>query len=77
MDSAIYAHFRLWPTHYIAHDLLQQSRKFADKYTPLEVEEFRSYMHKELSVLTGDTRQQEELLLKIYATPVINAGLAG
>ncbi len=77
MDSAVYAHFRLWPTHYIAYDLLQQSSKFTDQYTTAEVEEFRSYMDKELSVLTGDTSQQEELLLKIYAIPVINAGLAG
>ncbi|MBN1789573.1 MAG: acyltransferase [Bacteroidales bacterium] len=77
MDSAIYAHFRLWPTHYIAHDLLHQGNKFADQYTTAEVEEFRSYMHKELSVFTGDISQQEELLLKIYATPLINAGLTG
>jgi hypothetical protein len=76
MDSSIYAHFRLWPTHYIAYDLLQQGSKFADQYTTAEAEEFRSYMRKELSVFTGDTSQQEELLLKIYATPVINAGLA-
>ncbi len=77
IDSTVYKHFRLWPTHYMAYDLLNRSGKFAGQYTAAEMEEFRSYMRKELSVFAGDTSEQEELLLKIYATPVINAGLAG
>ena len=76
IDSSIYNHFRLWPTHYIAYDLLNRGRKFENQYSPAELEEFKAYMNKELSIFAGDTAQQKELLLKIYAYPVINSGLA-
>jgi hypothetical protein len=76
IDSSIYHHFRLWPTHYIAYDLLTRGRKFIHQYATVEMEEFKGYMDNELSVFTGDITLQKELLLKIYAAPVINAGLA-
>jgi len=76
IDDSVYTSYRLWPTNYIGCDLLSRSRKFARHYSPVEEEEFMTYMNKELSVFTGDTTLHKELLLKIYATPVINAGLA-
>jgi hypothetical protein len=75
IDSAIYHHFRLWPANYIACDLLNHDRKFIRQYSPAEMEEFTAYMNKELSIFAGDITLHKELLLKIYATPVINAGL--
>jgi|WetSurSiteA1Bulk_404760.scaffolds.fasta_scaffold00904_2 hypothetical protein len=76
IDSTIYSHYKLWPTHYIAFDLLNNSRKFAKLYTPEKQEEFLQYMKTELSMFADDTALAEQQLLKIYATPVINASLA-
>lgn len=76
IDSVIYKHYRLWPTNFIAHDLLRKSRRFSGNYTESELEAFKGYMDRELSIFSGDKTQPTEFLLKIYATPVINAGLA-
>jgi hypothetical protein len=76
IDASIYKNYRLWPTNFIAFDLLRHGKEFLRHYTPAEVDEFNAYVSKELSIFPGDTSQQKELLLKIYANPVINAGLA-
>jgi hypothetical protein len=76
IDSSIYDHFRLWPANYISFDMLSHGKKFARHYSAIEVEEFKSHMEKELSIFTGDTTLHKDLLLKIYANPVINSGLA-
>ena len=76
IDSSIYSNYRLWPTNYMAYDLLHSSRKFALKYTADEFDKFNTYMNKELSIFTGNKSLQQELLLKIYANPVINAGIS-
>jgi hypothetical protein len=34
-------------------------------------------MEKELSLFTGDHTIQKELFLKMYANPVLNAGISG
>jgi hypothetical protein len=76
IDSSIYSNYRLWPTNYVAYDLLHSGRKFARKYTDDEFDKFNTYMNKELSIFTGNKSLQQELLLKIYANPVINAGIS-
>jgi hypothetical protein len=75
IDASIYSNFRLWPTNFIAFDLLNHSKKFVRKYTVPELDKFKTYMAKELSIFAGNTTIQKELLLKIYANPVINAGI--
>jgi hypothetical protein len=76
IDSTIYSNYRLWPTNYMAYDLLHCGRKFALKYTADEFDKFNTYMNKELSIFTGNKSLHQELLLKIYANPVINSGIA-
>lgn len=75
IDATIYSNYKLWPTNFIAFDMLTHSRKFEDRYAQPDEDEFNAYMEKELSVFSGDITQQKELLLKIYANPVINAGV--
>lgn len=75
IDSTIYKNFKLWPNNYIAVDMLSDSDEFSDHYKPDEKERFIRYMENELSAFTGDKSQEEKLLLKLYANPVINAGL--
>lgn len=73
MDSTIYNNYKLWPTNYIAFDLLNQGQRFSHLYTSEEKEKFLAYADQELSIFSGNTALQKELLLKIYANPVINS----
>jgi hypothetical protein len=77
IDTSVYSNYRLRPTNYIAYDLFRHGKEFSNLYSPVELEAFNAYMTKELSMFSGDTSMQKELLLKIYANPVINAGLKG
>jgi hypothetical protein len=72
IDLAIYEQYKLWPGNYIAFDMINNSSKHTEKYSPHDVAEFKAYMKKELSIFSGDISLQEELLLKMYANPVIN-----
>ena len=73
MDNEIYRNYRLWPTNYIAYDLLYQTKKYNQFYTPGDVTSFRAYIQSELSGFTGDLTLHRKLLLNMYANPVINA----
>lgn len=73
MDNEIYRNYRLWPANYIAYDLLHQTKKYNQFYTPGDVTSFETYMQSELSGFTGDLTLPRELLLTMYANPVINA----
>lgn len=75
IDADIYRHYKCWPTNYVAYDLLCGTKRFSDRYSPEEQDKFSAYIREELSLLKGDENLQREILLKIYATPVINAGL--
>jgi hypothetical protein len=75
IDAEVYSHYRLWPTNYIAFDLLHHGKLHASHYTHAEQDEFAAYINHELSVFSGEPSLQKELLLKVYANPLINAGL--
>jgi|WetSurMetagenome_2_1015567.scaffolds.fasta_scaffold19838_4 hypothetical protein len=73
MDAGIYANYKLWPTNYIAFDLLHGVKTYTEKYSDQEVKEFQAYSEKELSAFRSNERMAREMLLKIYANPVQNA----
>jgi hypothetical protein len=76
IDSTIYNNFKLWPNNYIAFDLLNDSTSFCNRYNQDDKDRFNLYLENELSHFHGDKTDQRTILLKIYANPVINAGLA-
>ena len=73
IDREIHHHYRLWPTNYIACDLLEAGTKYAKYYTSVQKEEFIGYMHQELAGQGMDQPEYQELLLKLYARPVLNS----
>lgn len=72
MDASIYRNYKLWPTNYIAFDLLSNDHRYADQYTPEEESAFREYIHKELSQFVNNKTAARDVFLKIYANPLIN-----
>jgi hypothetical protein len=73
IDTEIYRHYTLWPTNYIAYDLLNHSSTYLPHYTAEQKDEFIAYMHRELSGQKIDNQEHVDLLLKLYANPVLNA----
>jgi hypothetical protein len=73
MDTEIFRHFRLWPGNYIACDLVNGDTKYSGFYSPAEKLQFIDYMHRELSSLNLDNPEHRDILLKLYANPVLNA----
>ncbi|WP_316929042.1 1-acyl-sn-glycerol-3-phosphate acyltransferase [Nitritalea halalkaliphila] len=69
IDKTIISNYRLWPTKYIAYDLLHGTEQFREKYSDAE----RTFF---IERFTKNVDQQDPLAkesyLKMYAQPVIN-----
>ncbi|GGF17394.1 1-acyl-sn-glycerol-3-phosphate acyltransferase [Echinicola rosea] len=69
IDERIIGNYKLWPTNYIAHDLLHGSEQYIEKYSPEEREQFQERMAEGIDL-------QDEVavtnFLSMYANPVTN-----
>lgn len=72
IDKQIYNDYKLWPTNYIAYDLLTNENKFENKYTTHEKEKFISIMNSELDSIKNNNAESVKIYLEMYANPVIN-----
>jgi len=69
IDDAILTNYKLWPTNYIAYDLLHKTNKFADKYTENE----KSLFERRLEMrIDEDNPVAMQGFLAMYANPVVN-----
>ena len=73
IDEEVYSHYKLWPNNYIACDLLNKNEKYRSVYSSAEKQEFLKYMEDETGMIEGDKKTIEELFLRIYANPLLNA----
>ncbi|OYQ46167.1 1-acyl-sn-glycerol-3-phosphate acyltransferase [Flavobacterium aurantiibacter] len=69
IDDSIISNYRLWPTNFIAYDLLNQSAAFTHKYTDSEKQLFERRL--ELRIDANDPNQLQSFLA-MYANPVFN-----
>ncbi|MDR0872790.1 MAG: acyltransferase [Prevotellaceae bacterium] len=72
IDKKIYAGYKLWKTHYIAHDILHNKTDFLEFYNAEDKQKFIEYMNGGLSQIDGDRSELQEIFLGIYANPVGN-----
>lgn len=72
IDNQVYRSYRLWPTNYIAVDLLHKSKEYIEHYSSLERTSFLKYIEKRLNQAEITDELLEHFLLQIYANPVIN-----
>ncbi len=54
IDKEIHRNYEIYPCNYIAHDLLNEERRFADKYTDQQVEAFKEYLKKQIAKIDLD-----------------------
>jgi len=73
IDEEIYVNYHLWPTNYIAYDLLNNSNKYNKKYTEIEKDKFLKYVKDRLEkTQLSDNNEAKKIFLEMYANPVIN-----
>jgi hypothetical protein len=69
IDDSILQSYKLWPTNYIAYDLLHNTKIYSEKYTEKEKQLFERRL--ELRINAEDAKMKESFLA-MYANPVIN-----
>lgn len=69
IDDSILSSYKLWPTNFIAHDLLHNSTKYSRLYTEEEKSLFERRL--ELKIDSGNPKMVESFLA-MYANPVTN-----
>lgn len=69
IDDSILASYKLWPTNYIAYDLLNNTNKYSDLYTEKE----KSLFERRLEIRIDENNPVElQGFLAMYANPVVN-----
>lgn len=83
IDQKMHLLYKLWPTNYIAYDWLNGTNKYKDKYTPIQKITYKNYIRGKVLTLwinkqkkglgrDGFSKQVREILLTMYANPVVN-----
>ena len=83
IDNEMHRIFHLWPTNYIAYDLLNGTKEYKDQYSQIQKIAFSNYirgntfklsLHRKHTALPKEnfTQTAREIMLQMYANPVIN-----
>ncbi|MGB0424631.1 MAG: hypothetical protein ACPGED_09915, partial [Flavobacteriales bacterium] len=82
VDRQMHAMYKLWPTNYIAYDLLNGGNKYSNHYNRIQRITFGNYLRGRViklmvsrrKILKADSfsKQAREVLLRMYANPVMN-----
>jgi hypothetical protein len=70
IDLKIVDNYQLWPTNFLAYDILNNTKRFSDRYN--EVEE-KSFLRR-IEIRAGRRIEElaEEKFLEMYANPIVN-----
>ena len=69
IDQEIWKGYKLWPSNYIAHDLLHQKNQFTTQYTAVEKASFEKRLSQKVN---QENPLEVENFLRMYAYPVVN-----
>lgn len=78
IDKEIHSNYKIYPVNYYAHDKVDGTSVFADKYTPEQAQAYEAYFDSQLDkVSLEDVTPEErefmrEAMLKMYANPLHN-----
>ena len=73
VDRRIIGGYRLWKTNYMAYDIVENTTKYADRYTLQELEAFKAYINHQLDQVEPELNREDlrDILLHIYSNPVL------
>lgn len=69
IDDCIHQQYKLWPTNYVAYDMLYNTTKYTEKYTALESAQFKTRLEHRIDATNAVARHN---FLAMYANPVVN-----
>jgi hypothetical protein len=75
IDEGIYENYKLWPSNFLAYDLLHDRWDFSDRYNSETKEILEARLRKTMSMIEYHEDEEElvkQLFLSIYANPVVN-----
>lgn len=77
IDHRIHANYKIFKTNYMAHDILFDDKKFADKYTPEELDGFKKYLSDQIDktdipLQEFDRYYMYSKMLQMYSNPLTN-----
>ncbi|MBR1464234.1 MAG: 1-acyl-sn-glycerol-3-phosphate acyltransferase [Prevotella sp.] len=76
IDREIHRNYRLYPSNYVALDMLSETDAFAHQYTPEYKQQFAQYIDAQLAKITDVPDKDEaflrECMLTMYANPAVN-----
>ncbi len=72
VDLQIYKNYKLWPSNYLAYDLLKHSRKFEKEYDNTIKDKFEKRFKNTVDFIGIENTEIRTLFLNMYANPVIN-----
>lgn len=75
IDDEIYENYKLWPSNFLAYDLLNKSHDFSDRYNKETLEILEGHLQKTFEGIEYQEDEKElvkQLFLSIYANPVVN-----
>ena len=72
IDDQIHGNYKLWENNYIAYDIKNSVKKYANFYTEAQKELFVNTMTKKLDKINGNRSFLNNIYLTIYANPVID-----
>ena len=83
IDREMHRIFKLWPTNYIAYDLLMGTKEYKDEYSNIQKIAFGNYIRANVFRLALNRKKTQfpkegfnalarEIMLQMYANPVIN-----
>jgi len=72
IDNQIHKNYKLWPTNYIAADLLADDHQYSDFYSVPDKVKFEGHLVKQCNTLEGDLAKFWHMFLEMYANPLAN-----
>lgn len=69
IDDSVIDNYKLWPTNYIAYDLLNKTEQFSEKYTDKEKQLFERRLEMRINI---DDETLRNGFLSMYANPVVS-----
>jgi hypothetical protein len=72
IDKQIYQNYHLWPTNYLAYDLLEQTNRFSSYYDEKAKTHLDARLDMAFKAVEADSDEIRKLFLTMYANPVYN-----
>lgn len=73
IDKRIFSEYKLWPSNYMALDLVENTSAHREHYTAEQLRDFEARMNERLREAGLTEEEDLQLLLNMYANPVRNA----